>query len=112
MPPTSDPAEMNAAYADTVPTVVWALHDGRIGIANQVLGLAEAGGLATLEKRLAIRFPWSALPASLWLRPLHAVGPGGADLAPPWPDLVIGCGRTTAAPAAAIRRASGGRSFV
>lgn len=103
---------MNATYADTAQTVAWALHDGRIGIANQVLGLAEAVGLPIVEKRLAIRFPWSALPASLWLQPLRAVGPGGANLAPPWPDLVIGCGRTTAAPAAAIRRASGGRSFV
>ena len=33
-----------------------------------------------------------------------------ACLAPPWPDLVIGCGRNTAAPALAIRRASDGRT--
>ena len=33
-----------------------------------------------------------------------------AGLTPPWPDLVIGCGRNTARPALAIRRASGGRT--
>ena len=32
--------------------LVWAVHDGRIGIINQVLGLAEAVGLPFVEKRL------------------------------------------------------------
>jgi mitochondrial fission protein ELM1 len=32
-------------------------------------------------------------------------------LAPPWPDLVIGCGRNTVRPALAIRRAGGGRTL-
>ena len=34
-----------------------------------------------------------------------------ARLVPPWPDLVIGCGRNVAMPALAIRRASGGRTL-
>jgi uncharacterized protein len=34
----------------------------------------------------------------------------GARLLPPWPDLVIGCGRNTVMPVLAIRRASGGRT--
>jgi mitochondrial fission protein ELM1 len=42
--------------------------------------------------------------------PLRAAGGGAASLVPPWPDLVIGCGRNTAMPALAIRRASGGRT--
>jgi uncharacterized protein len=90
---------------------VWAVHDGRIGIANQVLGLAEAVGWPFEEKRIEIRFPWTKLAPQFWLRPLAAPGPGGDRLAPPWPDLVIGCGRQTAAPVAAVRRASGGGSF-
>jgi hypothetical protein len=32
-------------------------------------------------------------------------------LRPPWPDLVIGCGRNAAMPGLAIRRASGGRAL-
>src|SRR5216110_670922 len=92
-------------------TVVWVLHDGKPGMASQALGLAEAAGLPFIEKRLAVRLPWSWLPPQLWVAPLRAASDGGRKLAPPWPDLVIGCGRNTARPALAIRRASGGRTL-
>jgi mitochondrial fission protein ELM1 len=88
--------------------VAWVLHDGKAGMASQALGLAEATGFPFIEKRLAIRFPWACLPPQLWLMPLRAAA--GACLAPPWPDVVIGCGRNTAKPVLAIRRASGGRT--
>ena len=88
--------------------VTWVLHDGKAGMASQVLGLAEATGFSFLERRLHIRFPWTCLPPRLWLLPLAAIEP---TLSPPWPDLVIGCGRNTAMPALAIRRASGGRTL-
>src|SRR5439155_16210596 len=90
--------------------ITWVLHDGKAGMASQALGLAEATGFSFIEKRLAIRFPWAWLPPQLWFMPLRAVAGNGASLAPPWPDLVIGCGRNTAKPALAIRRASGGRT--
>ena len=80
-------------------------------MASQALGLAEATAFPFIEKRLGIRFPWSCLPPQLWFLPLHAAGNGAADLAPPWPDLVIACGRNAAMPALAIRRASGGRTL-
>jgi uncharacterized protein len=89
--------------------VVWVLHDGKPGMRSQALGLAEATGLRFVEKRLLVRRPWAWLPPQLWLAPLHAAR--GQVLAPPWPDLVIGCGRNTVAPALAIRRASGGRTL-
>jgi mitochondrial fission protein ELM1 len=89
---------------------VWVLHDGKPGMASQALGLAEATGFAFSEKPLSIRRPWAWLPPQLWLAPLDAAREGGLVLAPPWPDLVIGCGRNTARPALAIRRASGGRT--
>jgi mitochondrial fission protein ELM1 len=85
----------------------WVLHDGKAGMASQALGLAEATGFPFIEKPLAIRLPWRSLPPLLWLRPLSAAGGG---LAPPWPDLVIACGRNAAMPALAIRRAGGGRT--
>lgn len=86
--------------------LVWVLHDGKAGMASQALGVAEATGFAFVEKALAVRFPWSRLPPQLWLSPLQAT-PG---LEPPWPDLVIGCGRNTAMPALAIKRLSSGRT--
>jgi mitochondrial fission protein ELM1 len=90
---------------------VWVLHDGKPGMASQALGLAEATGFPFSEKKLSIRRPWAWLPPQLWLAPLDAVTEAGVALAPPWPDLVIGCGRNTARPALAIRRASGGRTL-
>jgi mitochondrial fission protein ELM1 len=92
---------------------VWLLHDGKIGMANQVRGLAEAlgGGWPVVEKQLKIRAPWRHLPPALWLAPAQALDPTGARLEPPWPDIVIACGRNSVAPARLVKRASGGRSF-
>jgi mitochondrial fission protein ELM1 len=90
------------------PPLVWVLHDGKAGMASQALGLAEATGFPFVEKSLRIRLPWRALPPQLWLMPLLAAGRSGARLAPPWPDLVIGCGRNAAMPALALRRIGAG----
>jgi uncharacterized protein len=90
---------------------VWVVHDGKAGMANQVIGLAEAVGYPFIEKKLAIRSPWRHLAPQLWPRPLAALGPDGDRLAPPWPDLLIACGRLATAPARAAKRASGGRIF-
>jgi uncharacterized protein len=93
------------------PLQIWVLHDGKIGMANQVTGLAEALGWPITQKHLAIRPPWRYLPPGLWLAPALAIDPAGARLQPPWPDIVIGCGRNSVAPARMIKRASGGRAF-
>ena len=95
--------------ADAAP-VAWVLHDGKAGMRSQALGLAEATGFRIVEKPLTIRAPWSLLPPQLWPLPSYAVAGGRSLLAPPWPDVVIGCGRNTVLPALAIRRASGGRT--
>src|SRR2546423_8199706 len=91
--------------------VVWVLHDGKPGMASQALGLAEATGFPFFGRQLSVRRPWAWLPPQLWLAPLRAASEGGIRLAPPWTDLVIGCGRHSAMPALAIRRASGGHTF-
>src|SRR5438445_10093403 len=96
--------------SDPLP-IAWVLHAGKAGMAGQALGLAEATGFPFIEKRLAIRFPWTCLPPQLWFMPLCAAGASAASLVPPWPDLVVGCGRNTAMPALAVRRASGGRTL-
>src|SRR5882724_1916443 len=99
-----------AALSPASPNV-WVLHDGKPGMASQALGLAEATGFPFVERPLTIHRPWAWLPPQLWLAPLSVAADAGLPLAPPWPDLVIGCGRNTARPVLAIRRASGGRTL-
>src|ERR1700745_873829 len=103
--PTDAPGLFEAASSPS--PIAWVLHDGKAGMASQALGLAEATGLSFIERRVDVRFPWTCLPPRLWFLPFAATEPA---LSPPWPDLVIGCGRNTAMPALAIRRASGGRT--
>jgi uncharacterized protein len=103
---------MSFAADETPGPVAWVLHDGKAGMRSQALGLAEATGFQLVEKPLAIRPPWSVLPPQLWLLSRYALSRRGAQLLPPWPDLVIGCGRNTVIPALAIRRVSGGRSVI
>jgi len=88
------------------------MHDGRIGIANQVIGLTEAVGLPFVEKRCVARFPWTHLPPTLWFDLARALAPDSDTLSPPWPDLLITCGRVCAAAGIAVKRASGGRTFL
>jgi mitochondrial fission protein ELM1 len=96
----------------TTRPLVWAMHDGRIGIANQVIGLTEAVGLPFVEKTCTTRFPWSRLPPSLWSDPARGLSAHSDPVAPPWPDLLITAGRGCAAVAIAVKRASGGHSFL
>jgi mitochondrial fission protein ELM1 len=109
---------LSAAVLDGIPAALdppdplaWVLHDGKAGMRSQALGLAEATGFRFVEKSLSVRRPWAWLPPQLWIAPLRAVRETGTALNPPWPDVVIGCGRHAAMPALAIRRASGGRTF-
>jgi uncharacterized protein len=90
---------------------VWAVHDGKVGMRNQVLGLAEALGWPFVEKRVALRFPWSHVLVPPLPRPAAMMARGSDALAPPWPDIVIGCSRIAAIAGLAVKRASGGRSF-
>ena len=92
---------------------VWVLSDGKPGMENQCLGLAEAlgrlGAAEAIVKRISPRFPWSVLPPQLWVAPL--AGLNGDALVPPWPDILIATGRQTVAPALAIKKASAGKTF-
>lgn len=88
----------------------WALLLPEAGFRSQVLGLAEAIDGQVVEKNLTVRLPWSHLPLALCPFPLMGLGQGSDPLTPPWPDLVISCGRRTIPIAIAIKRASGGRT--
>lgn len=89
----------------------WCLTEGHAGMESQTLGLAEAMGLAPNVKRVCLRFPWTHVPPGLALPPLEALAPGSDSLEPPWPDLLITCGRRSVGLAMRIRRLSEGRTY-
>lgn len=101
-PPTNTSSDM--------PTV-WIVTDGRLGMINQCRGLAGVFGVAAVEKKIALSPPWCWLPAMLTPARLSVLSASGDRLAPPWPDLLIGTGRKSIAPALAVKRAGAGDTF-
>jgi mitochondrial fission protein ELM1 len=91
--------------------VTWVLTTGEAGMRSQALGLAEAVGLPVEEKHIDPNRAWSWLPAGFLPMPLSALNPTGGLLAPPWPRLVIGCGRRSIGAALAVKRAANGATF-
>ncbi len=90
---------------------IWALTTGEAGMRTQALGLAEAVGGDIVEKRIGVRWPWSLLPGHLCPDPLARLAPGSDSLEPPWPDLLVTCGRRATGASIAIRRLSSGRTL-
>lgn len=82
----------------------WVLTNGMAGFETQVIGVAEALGLAPVVKRV------SPAPPFKWMAPW---GPAQAqgDICPPWPDVLIASGRQSIPYARMIRKKSGGRTF-
>ncbi len=89
----------------------WILTDGKVGMVNQCRGLAEIVGVEPVSKVIGQRAPWRWLPAALTPASLSVLKRKSDPIAPPWPDLLIASGRKSVAPARAIRRASGGKTF-
>ncbi len=100
----------------TKPLTIWAVSDGRAGIENQVVGLAEAIQHLTpaeiLVKHIKYRPAFDWLPAALKLWPDIMLTAGSDRLTAPWPDIWIAAGRATLAHSMAMRRRSGGRTLV
>lgn len=104
--------------ANQPPLSVWVVSDGRTGIENQALGLAEAvqrlfPSVITIKRirwraafdkwPSALKAPWMLDPSS------DAVTPAAGEA---WPDLWIATGRATLPLSVAVRRLSGGRTRV
>ncbi|WP_225896813.1 mitochondrial fission ELM1 family protein [Brevundimonas goettingensis] len=97
---------------------IWVVSDGRAGIENQALGLAEAIQRLTAAeittKRIRWRPAFDRLPSAL---KLPAMLDPASDVPFPaeheaWPDLWIATGRATLPLSLAVRRRSGGKTFV
>ena len=94
----------------TRPLSIWVVSDGRAGIENQALGLAEAVQRLTpatiTVKRLRWRAAFDKLPSALkapWM-----LDPSSDAVVPApeegWPDLWIATGRATLPLSASVRR--------
>ncbi|HEX8570862.1 MAG TPA: mitochondrial fission ELM1 family protein [Caulobacteraceae bacterium] len=96
--------------------VIWAVSDGRAGIENQVLGLAEAVARLTPAqveiKRVKYDGILGRLPQTLNFAPRWSLSPKSDRIAAPWPDVWIAAGRATLALSTRVKRWSGGRTFV
>lgn len=77
----------------------WGITAGSAGMKAQVASLAAALGVVPEMKTVTIKKPWVGLPNMFyegWLQSFvipHLVEKGSDTLTPPWPDLVISCGR-------------------
>jgi mitochondrial fission protein ELM1 len=89
----------------------WWITNGAAGFRTQARGLAEAVIPGAVEKTVDVRAPWSLAPPWLWPLTLMGLDPHKDRLEPPWPDVVVSCGRKAAKAAIAVKRASGGRTL-
>lgn len=89
----------------------WWITTGEAGFRTQARGLAQAVAPGAVEKTIGLKGPWSLAPPALWRLTLAGLDPAKDRLSPPWPDLVVSCGRRAAKAAVAVKRASGGRTL-
>lgn len=93
------------------PLTCWVVSDGKAGMENQCIGLAESLGLTPVVKRVHLRTPWRQLTPYWRIGNRFAASPKGDPVEPPWPDILIGTGRQSIAVSLAVRKLSGGRTF-
>lgn len=88
--------------------VVWAVSDGRAGMENQVLGIAEAIQrripASIVTKRISVDPSVENLPPFLWGNPFDRLTEDSDRLEPPWPDVFVGCGRRVVPYAKALKQ--------
>src|SRR5947209_11540916 len=82
----------------------WALTSGEAGMRTQARGLAAAVARRVVEKQTPPREDLLAQLRAATGRPTMT------QLAPPWPELLVTCGRRTVPYALQVRRLSGGRT--
>jgi hypothetical protein len=81
---------------------------GEAGFRTQARGLALAVADEARELVVDLKLPWRALPGGWAPFALAGLSAESDRPAPPWPDLLVTCGRRTTALSIAIKRASRG----
>lgn len=90
----------------------WIVTDGAAGNERQASALVAALDFAARNIRVHIREPWNVFAPRLALGTAFAVRDAhGHPLAPPWPDIAIGCGRRAALVTRSLRQWSNARTF-
>ncbi len=102
--------------APDIPLTIWAVSDGRAGIENQSLGLAEAIARLTpatiVTKHIHYAPAFDRWPTALKVVP-DAMLRGDSDhLKAPYPDIWIAAGRATLPHSLRMRRRSHGKTLV
>lgn len=77
---------------------------------TQARGLARAVADRVIEKVVLARWPWRILPDGRLI--LAGLTPESDRIEPPWPDLIVSCGRRSALLAREVRRRAGGRPLL
>lgn len=90
----------------------WIVLQDAAGMLSQARGLAEAMGFENAPVHyITLKFPWSVLPVDPLLASAAAFTvTGPTPMTPPWPDLVISCGRKGAMASLGIKKMSGGHT--
>jgi uncharacterized protein len=92
------------------PPSCWVVTDGKAGMVNQCVGLAEALDADFEVKRVRLRTPWRDLtPYFRWGGRMQFASDSDA-LRPPWPDLLIATGRHSVAASILVKRLSRGKT--
>jgi mitochondrial fission protein ELM1 len=78
----------------------WIVTEGLVGLQNQAIGLAQSLGLSYILKEVK-------KPKGIW----QLMSPVKHGLTPPWPDMLISCGRQSVSASVAVRRASENKTF-
>ncbi|GGY51424.1 mitochondrial fission ELM1 family protein [Parvularcula lutaonensis] len=102
------PRKRRVSVTDMRRIVVWAVSDGRAGMENQVLGIAEAIQrripASIVTKRIEIDPKFENLPHFMWGNPFERLTEDSDKLTAPWPDVFIGCGRRVVPFAKALKQ--------
>lgn len=109
-------AEGRARGTAARPLSIWVVSDGRTGIQNQALGLAEAVARLTPAEIKIQTVRWRPAfdrwPSALKTPAMLAPGSFDPRAVTEWPDLWIATGRASLPLSARVRDWSGGRTFV
>ncbi|MDX2309550.1 MAG: mitochondrial fission ELM1 family protein [Hyphomicrobium sp.] len=106
--PPSTPATLSGLLSGRTG---WIITDGKAGMLVQAQGVADALGLKSeskivaLEGLMKLTAPWGGVSRRL------RFGEAGSPLAPPWPDVAIATGRASIPFIRAIKRAAGPAVF-